>query len=159
MNLEFNINRQNFRLGDSLDKDRLDKARFKKVTVVQKLLSKSPLSEKEFIAKDCTLSCFNGDFELYPCQERYLDADRQWKTAVNLFYRNQKLHRVLIKVLDGCYAAPNFISRFQEVCQDVLGKPRVVRSFMTRWEYEDLAIAAILKNDGHNATVLLSLDD
>jgi hypothetical protein len=159
MKVDVKINHQKFQLGEPLDQDRLERAHFKKVPVVQKLIHRSPLLEKEFIARDCTLSCFDGNFELYPCRERYLDPDRQWKTAVNLFYRDQKLRRVLIQVLDGCYAAPNFLTRFREVCESELGEPRVERRFMTRWEHEDLAVATILKNDGHNATVLLAIDE
>jgi len=159
MVIDVEINQQVFELGDALDKKSLARARFKKVPVVRKLLDKSPLHEKQYVAKNCKVNCFDGAFELYPCQERYLDPDRRWKTAVNLYYQDDQLRRVLIRVLDGHYAAPNFLARFQEICEKMLGQPCSERKSLTRWEYNGFAIATLMMEDGHNASFLMALDE
>jgi hypothetical protein len=141
------------RLGDPLRRDQLKRAHFKKAGFVTKLTNHTPILEKQFVARDCTVTCFGDEFVLYPCRDDYLDKDRKWKTSASLFYKNDRLYRIVIQVIDGHYAALNFVQSFQEACENNIGDPAQAEQRLLRWEDDSDFIACQLDRARYNASL------
>ena len=153
MNIELEINRVKFRLGDPLEGEQLKVARFKKAGIVTKITNQTPLLGKQFIARNCTVTCFRNEFVLYPCRYDYLDEDRRWKTSAFLFYKNERLHRIVIQVTDGHYAALNFVQSFQEACENNIGDPARAERRLIKWEDDSNFIKCRLDREHYNASL------
>jgi hypothetical protein len=157
MEFDLRINHTRFCLGDRLEKHALASAKFHRAGLVTILSQKmSPLG-KQFVARDCTMTCFGDEFHLYPCRDLYLDRERQWKTSATLFYKKGRLHRILVRVIDGQYAAVNFLQRFQEVCIHKFGTPSRAGRSEYSWESNGKSIGCILDEEFYNASFNLKL--
>jgi hypothetical protein len=108
---------------------------------------------------NCTVDAFDGTFRLYPCMAGYLDRDRQWRTAVSVFVDEGKVRSVLVRVIEGRYAATEFADRFRDAAAALLGEGHAVDGFTRRWKNGRTACVAALQPDGRNACFIIETTD
>jgi len=151
MDLQLVINEVAFQLSDPIMEQKLAKANFQKPNILKKLVRKFPLSQKLYESDNCTLTCFNEKFLLYPMTDSYLNQDRQWETSARLAFKNGHLGGVFFQVINGHYAAHSFMDRFQESCTEQFGEPQERNRFRIAWKSESDTITCIMHRDGINA--------
>jgi hypothetical protein len=152
--MQVTINDFTIAIGQDADRERLTAAGFSRRGLLQRLLRKEPRGGMVYETTDCTVTCFDDGFELYPCTHSYLTPDRRWNTAASLLLVDGRVQSALLRILDAKYAAAGFVSRFQEVCQDVLGTPHAADRWTTRWENGGTAVTILLEPDAKNACFL-----
>ncbi len=158
MSLELKINSVPIRLGGIIDAKALDEAGFRKAGPLRRLFQHLSLSQTFFLADNCKLECFHEDFCIYPCTHGYLDRDRQWETKAAVYLDNGRVWKLEFRVVDGHYAASNFLERFQEACSAALGEPVESSRFRTRWRNGATAVVSILHPDLVNVDFLMELN-
>jgi hypothetical protein len=148
MELELVINGVQFRLGDSEDKESLNGARFRRPGLFTRLVQRDV-----YRAHNCTLTCFDESFDLYPCVDGYLDYDRQWRTEAELVFAQGRLVGVHFRVIEGRYAAPNYFDRFLDLCLERFGEPRPDPGDpgALRWQQNGKRLVCSLDEDAINA--------
>ena len=159
MSLELKINSVPIKLGGILDTEALDRANFKKAGPLRKLFNRQPLGQTLYRAENCKLECFDEEFCIYPCTHGYLNRDRQWETRAAVYLEEGKVLKLEYQVVDGKYAASNFLARFQEACSAVLGNPVESSRFVTRWTNDIAMVTSILHPDKVNAQFLMELQE
>ncbi len=157
MNLELKINSVPMALGQMVDPKALERADFHKSGPLRRLFKRLPSGQTLFLADNCKLECFEEDFSIYPCTHGYLNRDRQWQTKASVYLENGRVCKLEFQVVDGKYAASNFLERFQEACSAVLGEPVESTRFRTRWKNDVAAVTSILHPDKFNADFLMEL--
>jgi len=159
MSIELKINSLPLKLGETVDTSSLEEADFNKAGPIRRLLTHLPLGQTVFQADNCKLECFDDEFSIYPCTHGYLNRDRQWKTKATLFLEDGRLWKFEFQVVDGHYAASNFLDRFQEACSTALGEPVESSRFRTRWQNGSAAVTSILHSDMVNVDFLMEITD
>ena len=159
MSLDLRINSVPIELGGSVDVEALGQADFKKAGPLRKLISHQPLGQTLYRADNCKLECFDEEFCIYPCTHGYLNQDRQWETRGAVYLDDGMVQKLEFLVVDGMYAASNFLARFQEACSAVLGNPVESSATMTRWVNGAAIVTSILHADKVNADFLMELKD
>jgi hypothetical protein len=157
MKLEIKVNSVPLVLGETVDMVILEGADFQKIGRLRRFIKNLPAGQTVYSADNCQVECFNNDFSIYPCTHGYLNRDRQWETSATLFLSDNRLIKVEFQVIDGQYAATNFMDRFQETCSSVLGDPVENSQFLTKWHNGAAAVTSILHSDRTNADFLLEL--
>ncbi|MEN8007646.1 MAG: hypothetical protein ABFS42_11565 [Candidatus Krumholzibacteriota bacterium] len=159
MNLEVKINSVPMELGGTMDDEALYQADFQKAGPLRKLFNHQPLGQTLYRADNCKLECFDEDFCIYPCTHGYLNRDRQWETRATVYLDDGKVWKLEFQVVDGKYAASNFVDRFQEACSAVLGNPVESSRYMSRWTNGAATVTSILHRDKVNAEFLMELQE
>lgn len=108
-------------------------------------------------AENCVIDAFDGRFHLYPCTHGYLNADRQWRTAASVFVEGGRVRSVLLRVIEGRYAAGEFVDRFGAVCTEQLGEGHAIDRFTRRWRNGRAACRSCLQPDGRNACFVIEM--
>jgi len=157
MALELKINSFPMALGHSVDPKALEQADFHKTGPLRRLFKSLPSGQTLFLADNCKLECFEEGFCIYPCTHGYLNRDRQWKTKAAVYLEDGKVCKLEFQVVDGKYAASNFLQRFQEACNAALGEPVESTRFLTRWINGAAAVTSVLHPDRFNADFLMEL--
>lgn len=158
MQINVKINSVPLVLGEQVDVQVLDDADFHKAGPLRRLIKHLPAGQTVFSAENCQVYCFDDDFSIYPCTHGYLNRDRQWETSATLFLADDRLQKIEFHVIDGQYAASNFLDRFREACSSVLGDPVEISRFQTKWQNGTAAVTSILHRDKTNADFLLELN-
>jgi len=159
MNLELMINSVPIELGGIVDAEALGQADFQKAGPLRKLFNNQPLGQTLYRAENCKLECFDDDFCIYPCTHGYLNRDRQWETRAVLYLDDDKVRKLEFQVVDGKYAASNFLDRFMEACSAVLGNPVESSRFTTRWTNGTAVVTSILHPDKVNAEFRMEIKE
>ena len=159
MSLELKVNSVPIELGGIADTDALGRADFQKAGPLRKLFNNQPLGQTLYRADNCKLECFDEDFCIYPCTHGYLNRDRQWETRAALFLEDGKVQKLEFQVIDGKYAASNFLDRFMEACSAVLGNPVESSRLITRWTNGATVVTSILHPDKVNAEFLMEIKE
>ena len=159
MSLDLIINSLPLKLGETVDTGSLEDADFHKAGPLRRLLTNLPLGQTVFQSDNCKLECFDNEFSIYPCTHGYLTRDRQWKTKATMYLENGRLSKFEFRVVDGHYAASNFLDRFQEACTPVLGEPVESSRFRTRWQNGSASVTSILHSDMVNVDFLMEFND
>lgn len=159
MNLALKINDQQIRLGTAVGPDFLKEAGAHKADVFSRLLAKINIRETRYDLDNCTVDCFDDAFSCYPCTDGYLTPDRKWQTKASLYARNDKLVRVVFQVIQGHYAASNFVERFNTACAATLGDPTDQTRWQTQWLKDTAQVKALLHRDRINAEFCLEIQD
>lgn len=157
MQLDVKVNSVPLILGDPVDMPALDEAGFRKAGPLRRLIRLVPPGQTVFSAENCQVECFEDEFSIYPCTHGYLNRDRRWETSATLYLADDRLVKVKFHVIEGQYAATNFLDRFQESCCAVLGEPVEKSRFQTRWKNGASTVTSILHRDRINADFLLEL--
>lgn len=157
MKLELKLNSVPMALGQPVDPKALEQADFHKSGPLGRLFRRFPSNQNLYLADNCKLECFEEDFCIYPCTHGYLNRDRQWKTKASIYLEEGRVCKLEFQVLDGKYAASNFLERFQEACSTVLGEPVESTRFITRWKNGTATVTSVLHRDKVNADFLMEL--
>lgn len=110
-------------LGEKVDSHVLESSPFQKAGLVKRLIVRASDGRELYELEDARLTCLAEDFTIFPCTHDYLDQDRRWSTRASIFLQDGRLEEVVFQVIDGRYAAGNFLERFGELCTKVLGAP------------------------------------
>jgi hypothetical protein len=145
-------------MGEEIDTTTIEAAAFHKAGPLNRLFHRIPLSYDLYSAENCRLECIQDDFSIYPCTDGYLNRDRQWSTKAELYVLEGKPEKLIFQVLDGNYAAGNFLDRFSQVCNDAFGEPIAQEDSAARWRNATSTVTAILHPDQVNADFLFELD-
>lgn len=159
MSLEIKINSVPIELGGIVDVKALDEADFQKAGPLRRLFKQLPLGQTIYFADNCKLECFDDEFSIYPCTHGYLNRDRQWETKAAVYLEEGRVWKLEFQVVDGQYAASNFLERFQKACNSVLGEPVENSRFLTRWKNGSAAVTSILHPDMINVDFLMELSE
>ena len=158
MSLEIKINSVPIELGGIIDVKTMDEADFQKAGPLRRLFKQLPLGQTLYRADNCKLECFDDDFCIYPCTHGYLTHDRRWETKAAVYLEDGRVRKLEFQVVDGHYAASNFLERFQEACTAALGKPVESSRFLTRWCNGAAVVTSILHPDMVNVDFLMELN-
>jgi len=134
-------------LGDKIDPEVLDGHSFRKVGLVRRILTGKSVGRELYIADNSQMTCLIEDFSIFPCTHSYLNQDRRWETRASLFMKDGVLQEVLFQVIEGRYAAGNFIERFVDICTDVLGPPEEPEPRTSRWVNGEAKVTTFLHRD------------
>jgi len=137
-------------LGADIGAD-LAAAGFQRRGLLSRLLRKKPRGGTVFEAEDCTATCFDSGFELYPCTDSYLTPDRRWRTAANVLVVDELVVSAELLIIDARYAASEFVSRFREACNGSMGEPHAADRYIARWQNSGTAVTSLLRPDAKNA--------
>lgn len=154
--MEILVNDTAVTLGDVLAEDDMAAAGLHPASVLNKLLRGHGSRRLRLAADDCTVELFAGELKVYPCKHRYLDRDRQWQTAAEILLDRGRVHKVRVRILEGRYAAPGFVERFNELCTAQLGEARRSGG-RRRWRNGSLSVSSYLQPDGMNADLVLEV--
>jgi len=138
-------------LGEEIDPGLLTGTVFHKVGLVRRILTGKPSHRVLFTAANAQLRCLADDFSIYPCLDSYLDDDRRWETRARLYVEEGRLHTVEFQVIDGRYAAGNFLERFADLCTATLGEPVVRSRRITTWHNGQTVVTGRLRSRGYEA--------
>ncbi len=150
------INKQSFAIGENVDPETLDRADLRHSGMLQRLLRSDLGGLVRLQVENCSVDCFEGAFNLYPCTDSYLTPDRQWCTAAEIEIRNGRLISVLLKVIQGRYAAAEFVDRFRTSCMEILGAPDHEDRWVAHWRNGAPEVTCVLQNDAMNASFLIA---
>ena len=155
MDFAITINEQTLELGQTLDRPKMVAANFRQVGLLSGILMKIPMGQARFDSRDCTFNFFSDELSFYPCTDSYLTRDRQWSTEASLFFKNDTLFRMVFKVIDGQYAAANFVERFNETCTNKMGTPLSENRRKKKWSNAKSTVETILHVDSINAEFII----
>lgn len=158
MSLELKINSVPIQLGGIVAAKALDEADFRKAGPLRRLFQHLSSGQTLYLAENCKLECFDEDFCIYPCTHGYLDRDRRWETKAAVYLESGRVWKLEFQVVDGHYAASNFLERFQEACSAVLGEPVESSRLLTHWRNGAAAVTSILHPDLVNVDFLMELN-
>ncbi len=151
MDLDLVINDVTVQLGDRRRPNVLELAGFSRIGLFGRLTKKIPLGQTWYRSPNCTLTCFGEEFVLYPCLDNYLDRDRRWGTDAMLRFAQDRLCEVRLQVVDGHYAAANFLDRLCEVCTSHFGPPDKESQYRMVWRSEKASFICTMQPDLINA--------
>ena len=153
--MEILINDTTIKVGDILPVDAVSTAGLRPANILNKLLRNHNGRRARFAAEGCTVDLFAGGMRVYPCTHGYLNRDRQWRTAAEIHVERGRVLKVLIRVLEGRYAAPGFVDRFNELCTEQLGEPKTKDGRLRRWRNGVVRCSSCLQPDGKNADFVI----
>ena len=156
MGINVLINNISLQPGAKIETRILKGSNFRKVGLVERLLKRLPKGQSLFIAHNCTVS-FTDRMNLYPCTDGYLNKDRQWQTRAFVYLMNGKIQKVEFHVLEGVYAAPNFINTFKNICTENYGSPVEIQTNHYLWKNDQYSFSSILHADCINADFSIEL--
>jgi len=151
------INDQPIALGEALDAKVRDTAGLRRPGLWQRLRHGHGPGVVGYEVRNCLAVCFGGAFDLYPCTHGYLTPDRQWRTDAQVLVRNDLVTNAELRVIDGRYAASEFVHRFHESCNALLGEALAVDRYTARWRNGSAAVTSILRPDTKNASFLFEM--
>jgi len=155
MQLGIKVNSVPLELGKPADIKALEKAHFQKPGPLRRLFKQPPPGQTLFRAHNCQVDCFNDGFTLYPCTHRYLNDDRQWETHARVYLVDGRVRKLEFQVIEGHYAAANFLERFQNACKGVLGEPLEHSRYRTFWRKGTSEVTSNLHEDMINVDFLV----
>jgi len=147
LDLKLKINKLNLHPGAKADTQILKNSEFRPAGFVRRFIQRLPREQEIFETKNCTVKCFDDRLSLYPCTHSYLDHDRQWETSASLLLVNGQLQKVEFRVLNGIYAAPNFMKKFQVICNEFYGQPEQFQHNQLIWTNGKLNFSGFLHAD------------
>jgi len=159
LELDWKINGVTLKPGAPVKTSALLDNGFRKVGLLRRLVRRPPGGGDIYLAENCEADCFGDDFNLYPCTHGYLNRDRQWQTQATVQVVDGRVRRITLRVLDGLYAAPNYMSKFEELCTRHLGQPGRSGTGALVWKNETLALRGRLLQDRINADFTLEHQD
>lgn len=148
MDLKLKINGIRLEPGDRLEPEALLENGFKREGMLQRLLHRSSQGGDLYKAANTEVDCFEDAFNLYPCTASYLTRDRQWETAATVLLVDGRVNRVTFHVLDGIYAAPNYVTKFKEICTKLYGEPGQGPAGAMLWKNDKVILSGKLQPDG-----------
>lgn len=152
--MRLKINELSIAIGEGAPRTDLAAAGFKRRGLLSRLLNKEPRGGMVFETDDCTVTCFDDGFELYPCNHSYLTRDRRWRTAASILVVDDRVASAVLRIIDAKYAASEFVSRFRDVCTGTLGEPHTSDRYTIHWKNGNTTVTSLLRPDAKNACFL-----
>ena len=149
--MKLNIEETPLTLGGQVDPDLLAESPFQKAGLVKRLFTRTADGRDLYELENPRLTCLTDDFTIFPCTHGYLDESRRWSTRASLYLRDGRLEEVLFQVIDGRYAAGNFLERFADVCTESLGDPVAHDERGTVWRNGSAVLTGLLHDNRVNA--------
>ncbi len=159
MDLGLKINKIPIELGQKLARETLDAAAFRRAGLLRRLLSQQPVEQAVYAIDDCELQGLNDELHIYPCTHSYLNDDRQWRTKVTLFLKDERLQRIFFQVVDGQTAAQNFLERFEAAAAKFIGEPHSQDRYTRCWQSGGTQVKTYLHPNRVNADFNIELSD
>lgn len=147
MDIKLSINELNLQPGAKIDTQDLKECEFRPAGLVRRLVQRLPRGQQLFETKNCTLTCFDDRLSLFPCTHSYLNQDRQWETHASVLLVDGHLKKIEFRVLDGVYAAPNFLDKFKTICNEHFGDPQQQDKNQFLWTNDKLIFSGSLHAD------------
>jgi hypothetical protein len=141
--------------GEAIDPEALEKSSFRSPGVMHRLLRRLPRGHVMLETNNCTIACFDEEFSLFPCTHNYLNRDRQWQTQASILLVDGVLQKVVFQVVEGVYAAPNFLDKFKILCMENFGDPKREQRYHYYWENDRLSLTGFLHADHINAEFII----
>lgn len=123
LNLDLKINGVPLEPGSRVNSAKLLENGFHKQSLLRRIVKRQQAEGEILQAENCETDCFGEAFSLFPCTHGYLNRDRQWQTRATVHLVDGRVRRVTFHVLNGIYAAPNYMDKFQDLCTRLLGEP------------------------------------
>ncbi len=155
MDLQLKINELVLNPGAKLDPGELESRSFQRQGFIKRLVKRLPRGQQLFVADNCTIDCFDEKLSLYPCTHSYLNRDRQWETRASVLLEDGKLKRVSFHILDGVYAAPNFVNLFRTICDENFGEGKNTGNKHFTWRNDRLGFTGTLQTDKVTADFII----
>lgn len=159
MDLGLKINKIPIALGQQLAPETLDAAAFRRAGFLRRLLSRRPVAQDVYAIDNCELKGLNDELHIYPCTHSYLNDDRQWRTRVTLYLKQERLQRVFFQVVDGKTAAQNFLERFETAAAKLIGEPHSQDRFSSCWRSGRAHVKTYLHPNRVDADFVIELRD
>ncbi len=147
MDLDLKINGVELQPGGPVNASLLLENGFRKPGILERLVKRPAGGGEIFLAENCETDCFGDAFNLYPCNHGYLNRDCRWQTEAIVQVVDGTVRRITFHVLDGLYAAPNYMSRFAALCTRHLGEPNRGQAGDLIWRNDRLALSGRLHSD------------
>jgi len=151
------INEQPIVVGERVEPAVLDRADLHRAGLLHRLLHADLGGQVRLEAENCAVECFEETFSLYPCVHGYLTPDRQWRTGAEIGLSDGRVVSALFKVIQGRYAATEFVDRFRTSCCAVLGDPDREDRYSAHWSDSMVEITSALEPGAMNASFLLAV--
>lgn len=148
------INDQPIALGEALPDAVRGRAGLVRPGLLRRLLSRNAPGCTRYETSNCLAACFTGTFDLYPCLHGYLTPDRKWRTDAHILVQNNRVTSAVLRVIEGRYAATEFVDRFRESCSSALGEPHTTDRYTMLWRNASATVTSILQPDTKNACFL-----
>ncbi len=157
--MEFGIKINNIplELGQELPQETLSAGDFRRSGLLRRLFAHQPVDQNVYAIEDCELEGLNDQLHIYPCTHSYLNQDRQWRTKVTLFLKEDRLQRILFQVVQGQTAALNFLERFEEAAVQMIGEPDRKDRHTASWQSQGAHVESYLHPDRVNADFVIEL--
>ena len=160
MNIKLRINELNLQPGAEVNPKDLKKYEFQSLGLVDRIVKRLPPGQAVFKTKNCTVDCFDNQLSLFPCTHEYLTHDRRWKTQASVLLVNGRVQKVEFHVVDGVYAAHNFLEKFKTICSEYFGDPKQKQKNLFQWTNDSLSFSGFLHADNVTADFSIEcLDD
>ena len=151
MDIKLRINQLNLQPGAEVDSRQLKESEFRPAGLMRRLVRRLPRGQELFETKNCTVDCFEDRLSLFPCTHSYLNQDRQWETHASVLLVEGVIRKVEFRVLDGVYAAPNFLEKFRSICTEHFGDPKQKQRNQFHWKTDQLRFSGFLHADNVTA--------
>jgi len=159
LDIKLRINQLNLQPGAKVDSRDLKESEFRPAGLMRRLVQRLPRGQKLFETKNCTVDCFEDRLSLFPCTHGYLNNDRQWETHASVLLVDGRVQKVEFRVLDGVYAAPNFLEKFKAICTEHFGDPRQEQKNQFHWTNDRLGFSGFLHADNVTANFTIECLD
>ncbi len=159
MDIQLRINEIELQPGANIDPALLKESNFSKTGLVKRLIKRLPKGQAMYTAENCTIDCFDDQLNLYPCTHGYLNKDRQWQTRASILLVQGQIKKIEFHVLEGVYAAPNFIETFRTLCNESFGNPEKLQPNYLLWKNNHLSFTSLLHPDSVNADFCIEILD
>ena len=159
MDFGIRINKIPMRLGQELPPGTLGAVEFKRLGLLRRLITHQPVNQEVYAIDDCELEGLDDELHIYPCTHSYLNQDRQWRTRVTLFLKEDRLHRIFFQVVEGQTAALNFLERFEAAAARIIGEPERSNHNTVFWRSQGARVESHLHSDRVNADFVIEVAD
>jgi len=143
------INGLNIEIGGKTDKKKLLEHKIKRLGLISRLIIKKESGQIIWWSKNCGISCFEGNFNLYPNLDTSLGTNMMFGTSAYLFYKENVLEKVTFQLIGNAFAANMIFKKFYETSTETLGEPRNEGTRITWNENQNKIIAEKGLNSPH----------
>lgn len=152
MILDLKINDVSFVVGTDTGKSKLISGGFKKSGFLTRRRLKTPSRQTLYFAKNCTIKCFDGDFDYYPVLGNSpQDLEYMCGTSCYVFINRYKIVKIIFQVIAGKIQAISANHMMKELMNKIYENPINADTSITSWEEGDELFICELNSNKENA--------
>jgi hypothetical protein len=144
MGIDLRVNDVVFTLGEGLDDGKLASANCFKGGVLVYLALAVRRGETVYCAKNCTVSCFGKEFELWANLDSRGNSASMVGTSVYLYFTNLALQKVVFQTVENETVAKRALETFQKLCEHAFGAP--LPDSQMHWLDNQNVVSCVLSN-------------